>query len=747
MYIKWKKRKFLQRYIITYFFVFAVPLALFSYSVYKESIETFSKQYIEISDAASKTVSMDLTRLLDLAESNANTVRKNPHFTSNNIRNFAGSFVYVGQMMTQLSSLNKDFYEIAFYSKESDLVYTSSIYKKDFYFEHIFHSPFFGSDTDFSDVSASQWIPMQPVKLNSRSTYVSSLVIPVDRRIENGKRTTKSVLITHLEIDRIHQVLSPVTALPDTHVVAFYNDMPILSDTPEILQFFTENPLKDSQYTTLHLFGSSYIVRWADSSEPISVLTLLPEKNIKLLASDILSTYLLSLLLSTLIAVLLIVFSIRRNYRPIFQLLQKAVHIVDIVPDEIQFLDEIEQTSYALDNLAENKMKSEEAHRKMKLKHVLLRLLENSSVYSRQTSFANHLQELGIDFSAKSYCCILFSQCPNPDILINALSHPHPDFNGRILGAEDLEETNVVALLCCEEENMPNLYHLLNQIPGMYSRTGIGTFVTELSNVTLSYKQAYHALIANNKNPGIYEYSNLQIIQEKDILAQFSKETELFSSAVVRKEQSKMRLSLSRISDLLELLSTKDSLEMFLHHVLFVGVKALAAANIPFSSTIELFENMEEPNKPFSEKDWLQTFSAHLTSLLDAKEINENSPPADDCIKDIQYALLYINSNYTKETFSLKLLADEMGMSVSNLSHFFKNKMNQNISDYINDLRTAQAKRLLSETDLKISEIFPLLGYSHASGFIKSFKQSTGKTPSQYRASISAKTDPAHKSL
>lgn len=732
----WKKRKLLKRYIITYVLVFAVPLVVFSYIIYQQSVKRFSQQYIETSQTAAKGVSIDLARLLDLAESTANSVRGNPYFSSSSIKDFAGSFIYIDQRMSELSSLNKDFFEIAFYSDESGLVYTSSTYEKKFYFEHIFCSSAFSAETDFYNISASQWIPMQPVETGSRSTFSSSLVIPVERRIENGKRTTTSVLIAHLEIERIRQLLSPVTAIPDTHVVAFYNGTPILADDFEILQYFLQKEPENLQNTTLSVCDASYFVKWDNPSAQISVLTLLPQKNIKFLASDILKTYLLSLLLSALIGVSLVFFSVRQSYQPILRLFQKAARATGPPPEDIQTLDEVGQASYAFDNLVESKTKAETAHWKIKLKHVLLRLLENSSVYCCQPSFANHLKELKIDFSAKSYCCILFSQCADRDLLARTLLCPPPNFGGKLFCTGDLEETSSVALLCCEEACEDDISNVLKQVQGLYSCAGIGNFVSELSNVTLSYKQAYHALITNGENPGIHEYSHLRAMKENDILAQFSKETELFSSAVAQQEESKMRLSLSRIADLLELIPTKGSVAMLLHHLLFVAVKGLAAANISFTSTVDLFENIAQPYKATAEKEWLQAFSTHLSSLLGQRDKCASSFPANDCVKDIQYALLYINSNYSKETFSIKQLADDMGMSISNLSHFFKNKTNKNISYYINELRITEAKRLLRETDLKIAEIFPLIGYSHASSLTKSFKKSTGKTPSQYKSSV-----------
>ncbi len=732
----WKKKKLLQKYIITYFLVFAVPLVIFSQIIYRQSVKKYSTQYVEIAQTAANGVLVDLARLLDLAASTANTLRENPYFSSSSIQDFAGSFIYIDQMMSRISALNKDFTQIGFYSTESNLIYTSSTYNKDFYFARIFRSDNLHAQTEFSDLSEPLWIPMQDALIHEAPTCISSLIVPVERGINNGKRTTNSVLIAHLNIERIQQLFAPITALPQTHAVVFYKGVPILSDSSAVLEAFSAQSPADLQEKIVTLNDEQYQLQWNDRNAKFSVLTLIPQKNMRVLASDILRVYLFSLLISALIGLFLIFFGVKQSYQPIMRLFQKAARLTEQIPDEFTNMDEVSQTSYVLDNLVEGKAKAEIAHKEMKLKHVLLRLLENSASYSQQASFGQHLRELQIDLHAQRYCCILFTQCENLHDLSQALSQKANPFGINVFCTEDIDENSAVALLCYSETDTPLPENVLEHAGGLFESAGIGNFVCEINSITVSYKQAYHALISAGKSKGIYKYCHLSTIQENDILVQFSKESELFSSAVSHKQQSKMLLSVSRIADLLEMLPTKDSAGMLLHHILFVAVKALAAANIPYASVVELFENIASPDNKSAEKDWLQALAAHLSALL-----NENSSAAatsytNPSMKDIQYALLYINANYAKETFSIKQLADEMGMSISNLSHFFKNKTNQNISDYINELRITQAKRLLTETDLKIADIFPLLGFSHASSFTKSFKQTTGQTPSQYKASI-----------
>lgn len=95
--------------------------------------------------------------------------------------------------------------------------------------------------------------------------------------------------------------------------------------------------------------------------------------------------------------------------------------------------------------------------------------------------------------------------------------------------------------------------------------------------------------------------------------------------------------------------------------------------------------------------------------------------------------LKYLDVHALSPDFSLKTMAGVFMMSDSSLSRYFKKQTGHNISDYITERRIAEAKRLLSETDLPIREIVERIGYFDVSSFSKKFKRETGVSPSDYR--------------
>ena len=83
--------------------------------------------------------------------------------------------------------------------------------------------------------------------------------------------------------------------------------------------------------------------------------------------------------------------------------------------------------------------------------------------------------------------------------------------------------------------------------------------------------------------------------------------------------------------------------------------------------------------------------------------------------------------------YSLKLLADEYGLSQAYLGRLFKIGTGKLFTNYLRDIRLATAKKLLIETDKKTSEIAEEVGFQNANYFSNVFMQHVGMYPSAYR--------------
>ena len=82
---------------------------------------------------------------------------------------------------------------------------------------------------------------------------------------------------------------------------------------------------------------------------------------------------------------------------------------------------------------------------------------------------------------------------------------------------------------------------------------------------------------------------------------------------------------------------------------------------------------------------------------------------------------------------SLGELAEEYHMSVSYLSHLFKETTGMSVMEYLFACRLFAAKRYLATTDMTVGEIVAACGFCDNSNFSRNFKKKTGMTPSDFR--------------
>lgn len=92
----------------------------------------------------------------------------------------------------------------------------------------------------------------------------------------------------------------------------------------------------------------------------------------------------------------------------------------------------------------------------------------------------------------------------------------------------------------------------------------------------------------------------------------------------------------------------------------------------------------------------------------------------------------YLMNNYHDE-IDLKRLADLVNMAEGSLCRFFKSKMDLTVFEYLNQIKSEFACKLLMDNDLSILEVCFDSGFNNLSHFNKQFKKMTGATPSEYR--------------
>jgi YesN/AraC family two-component response regulator len=155
--------------------------------------------------------------------------------------------------------------------------------------------------------------------------------------------------------------------------------------------------------------------------------------------------------------------------------------------------------------------------------------------------------------------------------------------------------------------------------------------------------------------------------------------------------------------------------------------------------------------KPFSNNELLRriNFCLSLNIIEQAKDRKVLTNEADEFTADfvsrtkagrknhnMQQAIKYIHNNFSTD-ISLDLVAGTAGISKYHFSRVFKEMTGLTYQSYLNRVRIEQAKKMLNEDALSITDTGHAVGYSDLTHFERIFKKLIGTTPSEYRRSSS----------
>lgn len=151
------------------------------------------------------------------------------------------------------------------------------------------------------------------------------------------------------------------------------------------------------------------------------------------------------------------------------------------------------------------------------------------------------------------------------------------------------------------------------------------------------------------------------------------------------------------------------------------------------------------PNKIFKLRNSCNKFIANIESkncLNGIIKVGEcairsfgqivKSSPYNSSSKIINNAITYIENNLEAD-LTLELVANEIHISKNYLSSLFYEKTNMKFTQFINFLRVAKAKELLSTCDFSLSYISSLCGFKNQSYFSTIFREHTKYTPLDYK--------------
>lgn len=179
----------------------------------------------------------------------------------------------------------------------------------------------------------------------------------------------------------------------------------------------------------------------------------------------------------------------------------------------------------------------------------------------------------------------------------------------------------------------------------------------------------------------------------------------------------------------------------FWAHVDGTGVAALGEhLGLPRLTAVELdlhdirpqfdtiFENLADER---TNQEVLVGLAVHEILAKMSLALGKRAPESES--DAVGLACAYIEHHYA-EPLTVDDLAHEASLSTSQLIRLFKRQLGTTPHSYLLRYRITQAKELLAETAMPVSEIARTVGFASDSNFSYRFNQMTGQTPSAYRA-------------
>ncbi|WP_151734698.1 response regulator transcription factor [Paenibacillus tengchongensis] len=194
-------------------------------------------------------------------------------------------------------------------------------------------------------------------------------------------------------------------------------------------------------------------------------------------------------------------------------------------------------------------------------------------------------------------------------------------------------------------------------------------------------------------------------------------------------------------------LNMERMLVLFDEMACFIGAQALEkelAERIIMEMVVVLYRQIEHLQL---QNDWsLEGLLSRLHQLGTLTEMIEavkaefrgwmrssnKSDTREDGRSVVEKTMRFIEANYHRD-LSIEEAAEFAALSISHFCSLFKQVSGYTFLEYVTYCRMEKAKYILQNSNVKVYQVAPLVGYQDPRYFTQVFKKATGKTPSEFR--------------
>lgn len=264
---------------------------------------------------------------------------------------------------------------------------------------------------------------------------------------------------------------------------------------------------------------------------------------------------------------------------------------------------------------------------------------------------------------------------------------------------------------------------------GVTLNMGIGKMTDDIQNMSTSFASSGEMLEGLNlsgERIGIYENR-----RRNESIYYFTAEHEnMILKALVNSDSESASEVINKAVELHKT-SSPDIIKCLHFHLIATVLKLVNDEKLGLSET-EL-ENLGIERLFTCEKitDLTNEINSVFAKICSAVKEQGNSK------KDVFKTLVmgFVDEHYGDNGMSLDMVASAFNVHPTYISHFFKDTVRKNFTEYVTEKRISRACELL-ETGATLNDIAISVGYANSTVLVKKFKKVMGVTPGEYRKSI-----------
>ena len=123
---------------------------------------------------------------------------------------------------------------------------------------------------------------------------------------------------------------------------------------------------------------------------------------------------------------------------------------------------------------------------------------------------------------------------------------------------------------------------------------------------------------------------------------------------------------------------------------------------------------------------------------LACQKIIGPTPEMQDLVREVRRLIV---ERLPRGSANIDAIADELNMGSKTLERRLAGR-SQSFSALLDETRCKAAKHYLEETDMRLSQVAYMAGYTEAAALVRAFKRWTGATPMQFRDAAGRSTRP-----